>query len=57
MNNETILQLIESLSHQDTPFPDALLKIRPLLDTREQKIIDLLIKFQEIMVLIEEIQE
>jgi len=55
MNNETMLQLVESLLGEDTPLPDALIKIRPMLDQREQKIIDLLVKFQEIAVLIEEI--
>ena len=56
MNNESILQLVESLTNENTPLPEALVKIRPMLDPREQKIIDLLIKFQEIAVLIEEIE-
>jgi len=56
MNNENILQLIESLIGEEAPLQDVLLKIRPMLHPREQKIIDLLIKFREIAALIEEIE-
>jgi len=59
MNNDlqSALHLIEGLVGKDTYFPDMLHKLRPILAPREQKIIDLMIKFQEIMVLIDEINE
>jgi len=38
----------------DPPF-DILFKLRPMLSPKEQKIVDLMIKFQEIRVLIDEI--
>jgi len=59
MNNDlqSALQLVEGLVGKDTSFPEMLHKLRPMLAPREQKIIDLMIKLQEIMALIEEINE
>jgi len=47
-------QPLTEASQQRTPF-DMLIKLRPMLSTREQKFIDLMIKLQEVMVLMDEI--
>jgi len=61
-----LLQLMQSLNGgmpeaPEPPIPleppfDILFKLRPMLSPKEQKFIDLMIKFHEIRVLIEEIQ-
>jgi len=57
-------QLIQSLQAQDNqssmaepmPFEHTLLTLKPLMSPRQQRIIDLMIKMQEMQTLIEEIQ-
>ena len=57
-----IMQTLEMSNHTepDTTLPppfDTLYKIRTMLPAREQKIIDMMIKFHEIRVLMDEIKE
>ena len=59
MNNQQglLLQLMEGLNANPSDTPsEILLKLRPMLSEREQKFIDLMIKFQEILDLMDEIQ-
>lgn len=57
-------QLVQSLGNnhteeppQESTYPDHyLLTLRPLMPPRQQRIIDLMIKFQEIKALMDEIQ-
>ena len=65
-NQDILMQLMQNLQNglsdapdPPTPLPspfDTLYKIRPMLPPREQKMIDLMIKFHEIRVLMDEIQ-
>ena len=68
LQSSLLLQLIKSLNGEDTLLPDSpeppipleppldiLFKLRPILNPREQKVIDLMIKIQEIMALIDEL--
>jgi len=59
MNNESLLlQLVQELANSQSPTSspiDILFKLRPMLTPREQKYVDLMIKFQEVRDLMDEI--
>jgi len=61
MNNQEslLLQLVQELANSQGPTSspiDTLFKLRPMLTTREQKYVDLMIKFQEVRDLMDDIQ-
>ena len=47
----------ESPAQQEPHFEHTLMSLRPLLQPRQQKILDLMIKLQEVKALINEIQQ
>jgi len=64
VDTNLLMQLLQSLetsdvqgAHSHLPHPFNILeKVRPMLPPREQKFIDLMIKFHEMRVLMDEIQ-
>ena len=67
MNSNLLLQMLQTINSpeaientHDTPvLPppfDTLQSLRHLLPTREQKVVDVMVKFQELKMLIEELQ-
>jgi len=55
INDENTPELPEPPIPQNQPF-DILFKLRPVLSAKEQRYIDLIIKIQEIKILMDEIQ-